>query len=192
MTATGSTRGRRRGGFGGRRPKQAEAPDSVEEARGRAIAMLARRDHAKTAIVERLTDSGFEATAVESAVAELERERFVDDARFADSAVAARVSRGHGPIRIRLELLRAGLPAALIDAALEPRSAVWSQRAARLRVRRFGEVLPDDPRERQRQARFLLARGFTGPQVQDAMGPAGADLGLADEDGSLSEMDPAE
>lgn len=181
MTATGPTRRRRRGGFGARAPKQAETPDSADEARSRAIAMLARRDYAKTAIVDRLTDSGFETAAIADAVTELERERFVDDARFAEAAVAARVARGHGPIRIRLELLRAGLPAALIEPMLDARSPVWSQRAARLRRRRFGDDIPDDPRESQRQVRFLMARGFTGSQVRDAMGAAGADLDLDDD-----------
>jgi regulatory protein len=37
-------------------------------------------------------------------------------------------------------------------------------------VRRFGEDVPAEWKERARQARFLEYRGFTGDQIREALG----------------------
>jgi SOS response regulatory protein OraA/RecX len=37
-----------------------------------------------------------------------------------------------------------------------------------VRARRYGEVLPRDAGERQRQARFLASRGFAGDLIRRA------------------------
>ncbi|MBS0393481.1 MAG: RecX family transcriptional regulator, partial [Proteobacteria bacterium] len=117
----------------------------------------------------------------ETAVSELEDERLVNDARYVEAAVAGRIARGQGPVRIMLELRRHGVAAALVESAVEPRSPAWAERAAELRRRRFGSGAPAGPAERARQVRFLLQRGFTGAQVRHALGArAVEDLDLDD------------
>ena len=162
------------------RPRSAPAdPDSADAARARAIALLARRDHPRRALKRRLADSGFAETAAESAVAALEDERLVDDARYVEATVASRRGRGHGPLRIALELRREGVSADLVAAAVDPRAPHWAEAAAEQRRRRFGALPPAGAAERARQARFLLARGFSGDQVRAALGAsADADLEL--------------
>ncbi len=177
-------RPRRRALRGRRAP--VEEPASAAAARSRALGLLGRRDYARAALEDRLTDEGFEAAAVDEALAALERERLLSDARYAEAAVASRIARGHGPLRIALELKRLGLAAELVTAAVDAGSADWDGRAASARRRRFGAALPKGAAERQRVARFLLARGFTGRQVSAALGAAGRDefeeLELAAED----------
>jgi len=163
----GGGTGRRRG-FG-RARKPPEDPASAEAARGRAIGMLSRRDYPRRALKERLADSGFAEEAAESAVTSLEDERLVSDERYVESAVAGRTARGQGPIRIALELRRQGVAAALVAAAVDPKSPEWAERARDLRQRRFGAEQPRDPRERARQVRFLLQRGFSGEHVRRAL-----------------------
>jgi regulatory protein len=177
----GGGKGRLRGRGFGRARQPPEDPASAEAARGRAIGLLSRRDYPRRALKERLADSGFAEEAAESAVATLEDERLVNDERFVESAVAGRTARGHGPIRIALELRRQGVAAALVAAAVDAKSPLWAERARELRRRRFGAALPRDPRERTRQVRFLLQRGFTGEHVRHALdGRLGEDPDLDD------------
>jgi regulatory protein len=174
-----------------------EQPASAAAARTRALGLLCRRDYPRAALKERLTDAGFEATAAEAALAGLERERLLSDARFAESAVASRIARGHGPLRIALELRRLGLSAELVAAAVDARAAEWQVRAEDVRRRRFGTRVPKDAAARARVARFLLYRGFTGRQVSAALGAAGRDefadqeLSAAGEPGAGDDRGPA-
>jgi regulatory protein len=194
--SVGPTRGGRgRRAFGARAPKVPEEPASTDAARSRAIGMLSRRDYPRGALKLRLTDAGFFEPAAEEAVASLEDERLVNDARYVEGAVSARIGRGFGPIRIRIELQRLGLASALIEAAIDAASPVWSERAIALRVRRFGPQAPADLKERARQVRLLLSRGFSGGHVRDAMGAAGRHLDVdldVDLDGDLDEADLTE
>lgn len=178
----GSAPGRGGGGFGRRRGgRPPEQPDSAAAARGRAIGLLARRDYPARLLRSRLAESGFAPDAVDAAVTMLEDERLVNDQRYVEAAVAARTSRGQGPIRIALELRRQGVDAELVAAAVNGRSPDWAERAAELRRRRFGTAPPADTRERARQVRFLLQRGFGGEHVRHALGAGlGPDLDLDD------------
>jgi len=177
----GGGKGRARGRGFGRGRKPPEDPTSAEGARGRAIGLLSRRDYPRRALKERLADSGFAEDAAESAVAALEDERLVNDARYVESAVAGRSARGQGPIRIALELRRQGVAAALVAAAVDARAPEWAERARELRRRRFGAELPRDRKERARQVRFLLQRGFGGDHVRHALDArAGEELDLED------------
>jgi regulatory protein len=153
----------------GRGGKSLQDPASAEAARGRAIGLLSRRDYPRRALKHRLADSGFDEAAAENAVAGLEDERLVNDARYVESAVASRATRGQGPIRIAFELRRQGVAAELIAAAVDARSPDWVERAGQLRRRRFGAAPPADRQERARQVRFLLQRGFSGEHVRRAL-----------------------
>jgi len=164
--------GRRR--LGGRRAPAAE-PGSALAARTRALGLLGRRDYARAALKQRLTEDGFEPGATEAALSALERERLLSDARYAEAAVASRIARGHGPLRIALELRRQGLASGLVKEALAAHDTEWPALAAALRRRRFGPAPAGDAPGRAREARFLLARGFTGRQVSAALGAAGRD-----------------
>jgi len=176
MTGSG-----RRGGWGRRAPaRPPEDPASGEAARLKAIRLLARRDYPSKGLRDRLEDAGYEADAATEAVASLEDDRYVDDERYAEAAVEGRAARGQGPVRIALELRRQGLDPERIERHLLRSDPLWGERARALRVRRFGAALPADARERARQVRFLLQRGFSGAHVRMALGPLGDDVDLED------------
>ncbi len=171
-----------RGGFRRRAPKPPEDPTSGDAARGKAMRLLARRDYPSKLLRSRLGEAGYEAEAVDAAVTDLEDLRYVNDERYVDSAVAGRAARGQGPIRIALELVRQGCPKELVEATVRREDPEWAERAVALRRRRFGAGAPADGKERARQVRFLMQRGFTGGQVRAALAAAGddEDLDLSD------------
>jgi len=103
----------------------------------------------------------------------LAAERLLDESRFAESFVHARVGRGQGPARIRAGLRERGVDESLVEAALAGAEVDWCELAGQVRRKRFGDGLPREARERARQMRFLQQRGFTPEQIRQAIERAG-------------------
>jgi regulatory protein len=134
--------------------------DPVGNARKAAVRLLARREHSARELQAKLTARGIEPDAALEAVADLGREGLQSDARFAEMYVRSRAERGYGPVRIGAELGERGVGDELIRAHLDEAGYDWRARAEQVRRKRFGARLPQDWRERSRQARFLQYRGF--------------------------------
>jgi regulatory protein len=138
-------------------------------ARQHAVAMLARRDYASGELRARLTDKGFEADVVQALIATLERERLLDDGRFAEHYVTYHAGRGQGPTRISRDLKVMGLNAELIERCLSE-GPDWVDLARSVRQKKFGRDVPESYARKAKQARFLQYRGFTGAQIRQALG----------------------
>jgi len=147
---------------------RAPARTEPEALRAAAVALLARRDFASSVLRERLVAQGFAAANAETVVAELQREGVVNDERYAQNYVAYHAGRGQGPLRIGAGLRRIGLPAALVDAALDD-GPDWAALARRVHTARFGRP-PSSWAEKARQARFLQYRGFSSDHIRAATG----------------------
>jgi regulatory protein len=179
-----------------RRPGKPEpGPQRGDEraVRTAALAQLARRDFSRAELRERLLRKGCEPAVVDAVLGQLEAERLLSDARYVESAVRAHAGRGHGPVRVRVELRPRGLASPLIEEALRAAEVDWFALALQLRRRRFGAALPGDARERAKQARFLQYRGFTAEQIRAALGAAWEpEEPLADPDPADPGTDPDE
>lgn len=141
------------------------SPDAL---RGRALAMLTRREHSR-AELERKLDRLAETTQVAEVLDELAERRLQSDDRFAEVFVRSRAERGYGPRAIGADLRGRGLEAEQVAAALAASGYDWAVRAADVRQGRFGRSLPTDPRERARQLRFLQYRGFSAADCARAL-----------------------
>lgn len=146
------------------------APDDESGARLVALRLLNRRDFCAAELKARLLERGADEAVAVKVVADLGRERMVDDARYAEHYVAWHAGRGQGPIRVTHELKELGVAPALVEQAVDAGSPEWRSRCAKVRRRRFGDEPPTEWKERARQARFLQYRGFSGDQVRAALG----------------------
>jgi regulatory protein len=155
-----------------RKPKPAvqAAPDDQGAARLAALRLLNRRDYGVRELETRLLERGFDMPTTRAAVAALEREKLLDDTRFAQHFVAYHAGRGRGPIGIAHRLREAGVAAAEIAAAVDESDGSWRRLCAEVRRKRFGAQAPSTWAERGRQARFLAQRGFNAEQVRAAVG----------------------
>ncbi len=148
----------------------------VASLRATAIRLLARRDYPRAALESRLLARGAEPAEVAHTLDELERLGYLSDARFAQALVAQKAERfGRRAIahalrerRIEPEVAREALAALANDDETARAKAVWS--------RRF-RAPPADERERARQIRFLIARGFS---VAIALSIVGRDIAAAE------------
>jgi regulatory protein len=164
----------------GRRPNRVKPELSSDgaAARAAAIALLARRDLPGGELQQKLCSKGFEAQTVAAVTEVLIREGVLNDERFAQNYVAYHAGRGQGPVRIASDLRGLGLPAGLIEAALES-GPDWRALARKVRSARFGAQPPANWGDKARQARFLQYRGFSADHIRAATG-ADPDTGFTD------------
>jgi regulatory protein len=141
--------------------------------------LVARREHSTAEASAALLRKGYDADVVAATIAELQQERLLDDARYAESLVRMLTGRGQGPQRVRHALLEAGISADGTAVALES-APDWSLLAADVRRRKFGLRIPTDWPGRARQMRFLQYRGFSKDHIASALGGSGADPEIAE------------
>lgn len=91
---------------------------------------------------------------------------WLDDAKFADRYISGRSNKGYGAQRIRSELMQKGVDKEIITTALENTEVDWCILARELAVRKFGEDLPTDWKEKSKVLRYLLYRGFFQEEIQ--------------------------
>lgn len=153
----------------GQRPRALRDKQALSELpKARAIKLLARREHSARELKRKLEARGVGEQQASDAVAELSREGWQSDARYAELLVRSRVSQGYGPLRIEAELKMAGVPAEQIHAALEEAGTDWRTLAAEVHAKHFRE-LPKTSTERAKHYRYLQGRGFDGGQIQAAL-----------------------
>lgn len=149
--------------------KQHKQQDPWHQARSVALRLLARREHSRLELTLKLRQRGLTDEVIGPVLDEYETNGWLDDERFAEVFVRQRLDAAWGPLKILGELQQRGIhttPASL-DVMTEDE---WVQRAVAVRARKYGlaDISGDWP-EKQRQARFLASRGFTGGQVERAL-----------------------
>jgi regulatory protein len=117
----------------------------------------------------KLLDKGYESTVVDQLIERLSEEKLIDDGRYLENFVAYHAARGHGPNRVRADLRRLGMDGEQVEASIEAYPD-WIVQLRTARQKKFGTSLPSNYPDRQRQARFLGYRGFTGVQIRMALG----------------------
>lgn len=142
--------------------------------KGRALRCLAAREHSRVELQRKLAPYEEEPGQIEHVLDELQAKGFISEARVAASLLHRRAAR-LGDQRIRQELQSKGLDADTVVQALEQLRGTERARALAVWQRKFGEPA-QDAKERARQMRFLLARGFSADVVRRVVqGGAGLD-----------------
>jgi regulatory protein len=144
-------------------------PLDARAARVAALDALARRDHASGDLRRKLLDKGYDPAIVGEVIERLSAEKLLDDRRYVEAFIGSHAARGQGPLRVCAELRKMGLPDELVEGGVEAYGD-WVVQLHRARQKKFGAAPPTQYADRQRQARFLAYRGFTGAQIRLALG----------------------
>ena len=131
--------------------------------KGRALRLLGQREHSRTELERKLAQHEEVPGSLAQALDDLAAKGFISEERVVQSVLHQRAPR-MGAARLRQELQHKGIGADAIAGALEQLQSTELERARAVWQRRFG-VPPADAKERARQGRFLLARGFAGAVV---------------------------
>ena len=127
----------------------------------RAVDFLARREHSRLELSRKLSRYLQEHEThddIESVLDRLQSKGLLSDERYARSRARVRSLR-YGNARVEFELKQQGIDEGLIRETLDSLEENELDRAQRLWEKRFGNVAADF-KERNKQIRFLAARGF--------------------------------
>lgn len=156
--------------------------------KGRALRLLATREHARPELERKLRRHEAEPGELGKVLDELQAKGFIDTQRVVDSVVHQRAGK-LGVARIRQELQLKGVAPNEAAAALAALQATEVERARQVWRKKFGRSDGDgadagvpDAAQRARQMRFLAARGFSGDTIRRVVSGA---------DGSLEETSDA-
>lgn len=134
-----------------------------------AMDLLARREHSRRELKQKLKKRFNDETLIEEQLDRLSDENLQSDARFAESFLRQRLSRGHGPVRIRQEMRQKGISDTEIEMAMAAEQPDWCDLAEAAYRRKFGKLPPDDIKDKARRSRFMQYRGFALDQYQHLM-----------------------
>jgi regulatory protein len=144
--------------------------ERLEHALDVAYRYLGHRDRTVAEVRGRLEAEGVQPAVLDEAVAELERQGYLDDARYARRfAEERRTIDAWGAERIERRLLAVGVESALITAALEKRGASEELEAALAVLRRRFPRAPSDDRGRERALGVLVRKGYELELAYDAV-----------------------
>ncbi len=129
--------------------------------------LLARREHSLVELRRKLSRRFPDNHLIETELDKLAAENLQSDARYAESFVRQRATRGHGPRRLRQEMRDRGLADGEIETALGAVDIDWQGLAAEVYHRKFGAAPPADLKEKARRLRFMQYRGFDGDAIRD-------------------------
>jgi len=141
--------------------------------RGRALAMLARREHTRAEMLRKLSLHSESPEQVEQLLDALAARGWLSEARFAESR-ANTLARKFGSRKIVHDLRRRGVSAEVVEQTLERSLAQELENCRAAWRRKFG-VLPQSAAERGRQMRFLAGRGFSAEAVRQILKAGDAD-----------------
>ncbi|TBU72725.1 recombination regulator RecX [Pseudomonas daroniae] len=149
--------------------------DNQQAVRHTAMDLLARREHGRVELSRKLRQRGASDEHIEAALDRLSEEGLLSEARYLESFISYRARSGFGPQRIRDDLSQRGLARADIEQALRDSGIDWREGLQETWQRKFAGQLPSDARERARQMRFLVYRGYPMDLVGQLMRGALAD-----------------
>jgi regulatory protein len=151
-------------------PPGSRSEHRLQEALDLADRYLGHRDRTVAELRRHLQHKGIEPGTIDGAVAELERQGYIDDARYATRfAEDRRTLDAWGAERIERRLLALGVAPELISGAIAAQGASEELDAALALLRRRLSAPPRDDRGRERALGLLVRRGYELELAYDAV-----------------------
>ena len=136
--------------------------------KSRALRLLSQREHSRLELERKLAPHETEPGQLANALDELQARGFISEERVVESVIHRRAAK-LGTARVKQELQAKGLSPEAMGEALEQLRSTELERAHEVWARKFGESATD-PKERARQVRFLISRGFVAEVVRKVVG----------------------
>lgn len=133
-----------------------------------AMDILAMREHGRIELKRKLLRKGALAELVEAVLDQLTADKLLSEHRYLETYIHSRANSGYGPLRIQQELLERGINKNDITTALAITNYDWYEQLNTVWQRKFNR-LPQDQKEKAKQGRFLLYRGFSLEMVSQLL-----------------------
>jgi regulatory protein len=136
-----------------------------------ALRILNYRFNSEVELRRKLASKDFDRDAIDATIARLRDEKWLDDARFAEAFVRTRMRKRIGRLRIRRELIAAGVDDEIAANALRQNRDDDGEREAALAVARKRAARLDlsSPENRHKLTAYLLKQGYDMSLVRDVV-----------------------
>jgi len=144
--------------------------DDSERCYATALRILRHRFNSTAELKRKLRAKGFAKEEIDPTIERLAAEKWLDDARFAGAFVRTRARKRVGQLRIRRELIRAGVEDEIIARAVgenvdsddeRERAEKMAQKRLPILIRRYGEQAA-----RNKLTAYLLKQGYEAALVR--------------------------
>ncbi|GAB4262485.1 MAG: recombination regulator RecX [Methylomicrobium sp.] len=129
------------------------------------LRLLARREHSRLELLNKLLARGFPRDRIEPVLDDLSERGWLDDGRFAESYVRQRIEKGFGPNRIDYELRQLGITDFDLETAAAEVAGGWQDALQSVYCKKYRQGDAITLQEWSKRSRFLLQRGFTGAMI---------------------------
>ncbi len=146
-------------------PSLSTATERRQQIEAVCLRLLARREHSRRELLDKLALRGFQRDEVEPVIDEMAEQNWQNDERYAECYMRQRIVRGYGPIRIAYELQQRGIDDVDLDAQAEGQGG-WQNLLKELYCNKFDAEKSLNPSEWLRRSRFLQHRGFSGEMIK--------------------------
>ena len=139
-------------------------PAQQPSLKGRALRLLSQREHSRLELERKLAEHETEPGQLAKALDELQARGFISEERVIESVIHRRAGK-LGTARVKQELAAKGLSGEAVAAAMDSLRSTELERAREVWRRKFGEPATE-AKEKARQIRFLVSRGFAAEVVR--------------------------
>ncbi len=129
-----------------------------------AVGYLARREHSRFELANKLERAGHTAEAIARLLDEFETKNWLSDRRFAESYITDHRARS-GAVKLAYELRQRGVADSIIQDALTNQKESELERAREIWRKKFGNP-PATTQEKAKQMRFMQSRGFANEIIR--------------------------
>lgn len=148
------------------------AEDQRRTATSRAFHFLSYRSRTESEVRKKLAGLHYDQQVVNHVIETLHRLGYLDDEAFSEQFARSRIrNKAHGPRRVRIDLLKLGVDAEVIDASVESACEADEIRAAATKAgRKYWQRAMREPDLRKRRWKFvqyLVRRGFESSLAGD-------------------------
>ncbi len=152
--------------------------DSVPSAKKAGYKILSYRDHTSHEMTQKLARKGFSEKTISKTVLFFKQFKLINDQKYARAWSQYRIEQDYfGPIRIRKELLKKGLPSTEVSTLIHDLSGQYnlSHQAESVLVRRYKNLETlQTPKYRRRAYDFLRRKGYPGETIMTVFRKIGA------------------
>lgn len=134
-------------------------------AKNYAVSLLAGRDYSRKQIRQKLTAKEFESTEIDITLDYCQANGYQSDHRYAQGLLRSHVSKGHGVIRIKQDMVQKGLDADVIQATLDQSDCDWFELAKMKAQKKYANKPIVDYKDKAKRIRFLMGQGFDYEQA---------------------------
>lgn len=130
--------------------------------------LLARREHSRHELAQKLQKTN-PIDLINPVLDQLEQDNLLSNSRYCEGRVRYRSSCGFGPLKIKAELMRAGVDEELIASYLHNDDSYWLPIIHKLVERKYAGKQNNELKVKASQQRFLQQRGFTYAQIRTVL-----------------------